>query len=91
MRITIESTGGLSGGEQVLAAYDSDDLPASEAGPVHRAAVAIATVAAGGRAGEVGADLPTYRITIDDQTYELSGDLPPELSGPLEVLLRRSA
>jgi hypothetical protein len=91
MRITIESTGGRSGDERVLAAYDSDDLPAGEVGPVRRAAVAIATVATGGRAGAADADLPTYRITIGDQTYELSGDLPAELSGPLDVLLRRPA
>jgi hypothetical protein len=89
MRITIESIGGLSGAERVIATYDTDDLPANESGPVHRAAVAIAAVAAGGRAGEVGADLPGYRVTIGDQRYELWGDLPPELSGPLDVLLRR--
>lgn len=87
MRITIESVGGDSGEEQILAAYDSDDLPAADAGPVHRAAVAIATVVTDGRAGKAGAGRPTYRITIGDRTYELAGDLPAELSGPLEVLL----
>jgi hypothetical protein len=88
MRITIESVGGRSGGgDKVLAAYESDALPAAEAGPVHRAAVAIATVVTGGRAGEDGAGRPTYRITIGDRTYELAGDLPAELSGPLDVLL----
>jgi hypothetical protein len=92
--IRIESSGGRSGGEQVLAAYDTDELPADEAGPVHRAVVAIAAVAPGGRAeggaaAEEDADLPVYRIMIGDHAYELSGELPLELSGPLAVLLRR--
>jgi hypothetical protein len=102
MRITIEGTGGRSSGEQLLAAYDSDQLPADEVGSVHRAAVAIAAVATDGRAGkpgkkdgdgnseddEDGADLPAYRVTIGERIFELSGELPPELSGPLNILLR---
>jgi hypothetical protein len=112
MRITIEGTGGRSDGERLLAAYDSDQLPVDEVGPVHRAAVAIAAVATDGRAGkpdeadeadeadetdetgergeagEAGAGPPAYRVTIGERIFELSGELPPELSGPLNILLR---
>jgi hypothetical protein len=90
MRITIERTGGLAGINQVLATYDTDELTKDEVDAVHRAATALAAAFACGVTAEIGADLITYRVAIDDTTYDIAGEAPPELTDPLSVLLRQN-
>lgn len=85
MHVKIESIGGFAGREVVVAEYDTDDLPPGEAAQTH---AALAELAAHGVDGEIGADLPAYRVTADHKVYELTGDPPPRLATPLNTLLR---
>ncbi|MER7543759.1 protealysin inhibitor emfourin [Actinomadura sp.] len=79
MRVKIESTGGFTGRSAVVALYDTDALPAGRAGRIREAVDELAAAQARGRAGEIGADLPAYRITVDEtgeepRVYEVRGD-----------------
>jgi hypothetical protein len=92
MRVTIESTGGFTGRAVVVARFDTSGLPAGRAERVRRAVEALAAAHARGDTGEVGADLPGYRVTVDDpdggaapRVYEVRGD--PSEPSPITVLL----
>ncbi|MFB4297964.1 protealysin inhibitor emfourin [Actinomadura sp. NTSP31] len=92
MRVTIESTGGFTGREVVVARYDTSDLPAGRADTVRRAVRALDAAQARGGTGEIGADLPGYRVTVDDpdagaapRVYEVRGD--PSEPSPITALL----
>lgn len=92
MRVTVESTGGFTGRAVVVARYDVSGLPAGRAERVRRAVDALAAAHARGGAGEIGADLPGYRVTVDDpdgaaapRVYEVRGD--PSEPSPIGVLL----
>ncbi|MGP4024776.1 hypothetical protein [Actinomadura sp. 3N407] len=69
MRVKIESTGGFTGRQAVVALYDTAALPAGSAVRIREAVNALAAAQARGDEGEVGADLPAYRITV----YEGAG------------------
>ncbi|WUI00479.1 hypothetical protein OHR68_01240 [Spirillospora sp. NBC_00431] len=98
MRVKIESTGGFAGRTTVVALYDTADLPAGRAGRVREAVDALAAAAARGDEGEIGADLPAYRITVEERSqgrdrgevrvYELRGDPTAGGSSVLGVLLQ---
>jgi hypothetical protein len=91
MRVTIDSVGGLAGGVRTVADYDTADLSPAEAAAVVEAVTAIESATARGEAGEIGADLPGYRVVVDGpdgRAYDLVGELPPTLQEPLTVLLR---
>jgi hypothetical protein len=91
MRVTIDSVGGLAGMARTVADYDTADLPPAEAAAVVEALTAIEAATARGESGEIGADLPGYRIVVDEpdaRVYELMGELPSVLQEPLTVLLR---
>ncbi|GGQ18487.1 hypothetical protein BKA00_004692 [Actinomadura coerulea] len=80
MRVTIESTGGFTGRSTVVAQYDTATLPAGQAGRVRRAVDALAAAHARGEPGEIGADLPAYRITVSgDGAEELGADGEPRV------------
>jgi hypothetical protein len=93
MRVTVESTGGFTGRAVVVARYDTSGLPAGRAERVRRAVDALAAAHARGDTGEIGADLPGYRVTVDDpdggaeapRVYEVRGD--PSEPSPIGVLL----
>ncbi|TDD66687.1 hypothetical protein E1293_38895 [Actinomadura darangshiensis] len=81
MRVKIESTGGFTGRNTVVALYDTAGLPAGHAGRIREAVDALAAAQARGEPGEIGADLPAYRITVSDEgadgephVYEVRGD-----------------
>ncbi|WP_067454387.1 protealysin inhibitor emfourin [Actinomadura macra] len=65
MRVTVESTGGFAGRDVVIAHYDTADLPPGQA---ERVQDAVEALAAGTRddVAEIGADLPSYRVTVTD-------------------------
>ncbi|GAA3753771.1 hypothetical protein [Salinactinospora qingdaonensis] len=84
MRVRIERGGGITGEVTTVADYDTADLTVDEATRVREAVADIATVAETG--GEVGADLPIYRIIADGEVHTISGE-PPALRAPLSVLL----
>ncbi|TDD80771.1 protealysin inhibitor emfourin [Actinomadura rubrisoli] len=65
MRVKVESTGGFTGREVVVALYDTAELPAGPAARIRDAVDDLAAAHARGDTGEVGADLPSYRITVD--------------------------
>lgn len=90
MRVKIESTGGFTGRNAVVALYDTDALSAGRAGRVRDAVDALA--AAQGEGGEIGADLPAYRVTVDEagaepRVFEVRGD-PAGASSVLGALLQ---
>ncbi|TYK43211.1 protealysin inhibitor emfourin [Actinomadura decatromicini] len=81
MRVKVESTGGFTGRDTVVAQYDTADLPAARAGRVRAAVDALAAARERGDEGEIGADLPAYRITVsgadaagEPRVYEVRGD-----------------
>ncbi|RAY11638.1 hypothetical protein DPM19_28850 [Actinomadura craniellae] len=84
MRVKIERSGGFAGLTQVVADYDTDDLPPAEAESVRQA---LAALAGGTEPHPVGADLYTYRITADGETYDLSEDPSRVRATPLGTLL----
>ncbi|TDD31533.1 hypothetical protein E1287_25970 [Actinomadura sp. KC06] len=92
MRVKIESTGGFAGRDTVVAQYDTADLPAGRAGRVQEAVGALAAAQARGGEGEIGADLPAYRITVRDEeetrVYEVRGDPTVGDSSVLGTLLQ---
>ncbi|MFI0485505.1 protealysin inhibitor emfourin [Actinomadura sp. 9N215] len=103
MRVKIESTGGFAGRTTVVAQYDTADLPAGRAGRVRAAVDALAAAQARGDEGEIGADLPAYRITVQEQdegagagegaaegtrVYEVRGDPTAGVSSVLGILLQ---
>lgn len=92
MRVKIESTGGFTGRETVVALYDTAALSAGRAGRVRAAVDALAAAQARGDEGEIGADLPAYRITVDEtgeepHVYEVRGDPAAGVSSVLGALL----
>ncbi|GAA2289854.1 protealysin inhibitor emfourin [Actinomadura sp. NPDC048955] len=99
MRVTIESTGGFSGHSTVVARYDTAALPAGQAGRVREAVDALAAAHARGEPGEIGADLPAYRITVsgdgaeeygaagEPRVYEIRGDPTAGVASVLGTLL----
>ncbi|GAA3592257.1 hypothetical protein GCM10022419_088900 [Nonomuraea rosea] len=92
MRVQVERTGGFAGREEIVAAYDTSDLPAAEAAAVHDALATVRAALDRGEPGEAGADLFSYRITAGDgagQVYTVSGE-PPELADALAVLTRQA-
>ncbi|XRQ05955.1 protealysin inhibitor emfourin [Actinomadura welshii] len=92
MRVKVESTGGFTGRTAVVARYDTAELPEGQAGRIRAAVDALAAAQARGGEGEVGADLPGYRVTVSEgaggvreetHVYEVRGDpaagVPPAL------------
>ncbi|MFG2002586.1 protealysin inhibitor emfourin [Spirillospora sp. NPDC048911] len=93
MRVKIESTGGFAGDQVMVAMYDTDDLPGHDADRIREAVDALAAAKESGEPGEIGADLPAYRVTIgdvdgDQRVFEVEGAHPDALDEPLTVLLR---
>ncbi|MGH3239972.1 MAG: protealysin inhibitor emfourin [Spirillospora sp.] len=74
MRVKVESTGGFAGRDTVVALYDTADLPTGRAGRVREAVGALAAARARGEEGEIGADLPAYRITVEEVEEQDGGD-----------------
>ena len=77
MRVRIDHTGGFAGVAELVAAYDTDDLPEDEATAVRDAVAAVATATARGETGEIGADLMSYKITVGEDSeriYTISGE-----------------
>ncbi|TDC68821.1 hypothetical protein E1200_10365 [Actinomadura sp. GC306] len=95
MRVTVESTGGFTGRETVVARYDTAALPSGAAGRIRDAVRALDAAQARGGGGEVGADLPAYRITVSEdaglraetRVYEVRGDPATAGSPALRTLL----
>ncbi|TDE32928.1 protealysin inhibitor emfourin [Actinomadura sp. 6K520] len=95
MRVKVESTGGFTGREDVVALYDTAALPSGTAGRIRDAVAALDTAQARGDQGEVGADLPAYRITVSEDSgvreetrvYEVRGDPTADGSPALRTLL----
>ncbi|MFD0685509.1 protealysin inhibitor emfourin [Actinomadura fibrosa] len=99
MRVTIESSGGFAGRDVVVAQYDTADLPPGEAKRIREAVDELAAAEARGGTSEIGADIPSYRITVEDpddpgaagsRTYELRGDPSADAKAPLATLLEVS-
>ncbi|MFI0447686.1 protealysin inhibitor emfourin [Actinomadura sp. 6N118] len=93
MRVKIESTGGFAGDQVMVALYDTDELPKDQADKVREAVDALAAAEESGEPGEIGADLPAYRVTVgdvggDQRVFEVVGTHPDAVDGPLTVLLR---
>ncbi|MEU8800494.1 protealysin inhibitor emfourin [Spirillospora sp. NPDC048819] len=101
MRVKIESTGGFTGRQAVVALYDTAALPAGPAVRIREAVDALAAAQARGDEGEVGADLPAYRITVSEggdasgaggageetRVYEVRGDPATGVASVLGTLL----
>lgn len=92
MRVRVESTGGFTGRSTVVALYDTAALPAGTAGRVREAVDALAAARARGEPGEIGADLPAYRITVDEpgeesRVYEVRGEPAAGVTSALGILL----
>ncbi|WP_030174603.1 protealysin inhibitor emfourin [Spirillospora albida] len=93
MRVKVESTGGLAGREVTVALYDTEDMPAEQAKQVEDAVSALGEASADGALGEIGADLPAYRVTVLDvpsaapTVYEVQGDPSERAGSPLTTLL----
>jgi hypothetical protein len=94
MRVKVESTGGFTGRETVVALYDTADLPAGDAGRIREAVHALAAAHARGERGEIGADLPAYRVTVsgedtggEPRVYEVRGDPTAGRTSALGTLL----
>jgi hypothetical protein len=68
MKITIQQSGGFAGRSMGLAAVDVDTLAPARAAALLRAveAAGFFTLPARLGGGEVGADLATYEITVED-------------------------
>jgi hypothetical protein len=94
MRVKIESTGGFTGRNTVVALYDTADLPAGHAGRVRDAVDALAAAQARGEPDEIGADLPEYRITVSGEgedearVYQVRGDPTAGVTSVLGTLLQ---
>ncbi|MCP2335518.1 hypothetical protein [Actinomadura rupiterrae] len=97
MRIRIESVGGFAGTSVPVADYDTGELPADRAGRVRAAVARLAAVEdAGGELGEIGADLPGYRIVTGEpgageRAFEIRGEPHESIADPLVVLLGATA
>ncbi|GAA2634470.1 protealysin inhibitor emfourin [Actinomadura fulvescens] len=96
MRVKIESTGGFAGDQVMVALYDTGELPKEEADRLREAVAALAAADESGEPGEIGADLPAYRVTVgeldgDQRVFEVVGTHPDAVDGPLTVLLRGPA
>ncbi|MFI0357695.1 hypothetical protein [Actinomadura sp. 9N407] len=91
--MTVERVGGLTGQVSVVASYETADLPGPEAARVRAAVEELAAARERGAAGEVGADLPGYRVSVGGKgdaalrVFEVRGDPSADLGGPLDVLL----
>ncbi|MFG2246706.1 hypothetical protein [Spirillospora sp. NPDC048823] len=86
MRVKIESTGGFTGRRAVVALYDTAALPAGPAVRIREAVDALAAAQArGDEGGEVGADLPAYRITVTEGGDAFEGGGSGEESRVFEV------
>ncbi|WP_067489334.1 protealysin inhibitor emfourin [Actinomadura hibisca] len=93
MRVKIESTGGFAGREMMVAKYDTDDLPKDQAERIEEAVRTLADADASGEPGEIGADLPSYRVTIGDpdgdpKVFEVCGEPDADVNAPLTRLLQ---
>ncbi|MFA1549055.1 protealysin inhibitor emfourin [Actinomadura chokoriensis] len=93
MRVKVESTGGFTGRTALVALYDTAALPAGRAERVRDAVDALAAAEARGEPGEIGADLPAYRVTVDEageppRVYEVRGDPTAGVTSVLGVLLQ---
>ncbi|NEA23557.1 protealysin inhibitor emfourin [Actinomadura bangladeshensis] len=93
MRVKIESTGGFTGRNAVVALYDTSALPAGRAGRIREAVDALAAAQTRGGPDEVGADLPAYRITVDEtgeepRVFEVRGDPTTGVTSVLGALLQ---
>ncbi|MGI5165174.1 protealysin inhibitor emfourin [Spirillospora sp. CA-253888] len=93
MRVKIESTGGFAGREMMVAKYDTDDLPKDQAERIEEAVRALADADASGEPGEIGADLPSYRVTVGDpddgpRVFEVCGEPGSNVDAPLSRLLQ---
>jgi hypothetical protein len=93
--VMVERIGGLSGEVTVVARYETADLPEPEAARIRAAVRELATArerGAAGEIGEIGADLPGYRVSVGGEggaprVFEVRGDPSADLGGPLDVLL----
>lgn len=97
MRVKIERASGLAGVGELVAEYDTDDLPEEEAAEIHDALAMVAAAWGHGGVGEIGDtgtdDLMAYRITVDDnplQVYLVPEETTPSLMDPMSVLLHRT-
>ncbi|WP_157420558.1 protealysin inhibitor emfourin [Actinomadura kijaniata] len=96
MRVKIESTGGFSGTEMMVAKYDTDELPKEQADRVREAVERLSEDDGATSPGEIGADLPSYRITIGDpdddpKVFEICGERSEERDALLATLLQGPA
>ncbi|MFB4313483.1 hypothetical protein [Actinomadura sp. 21ATH] len=91
--VTVERIGGLTGRATVVARYGTADLPEPEAARIRAAVESLAAARERGAAGEIGADLPGYRVSVGGQgdaaprVFEVRGDPSADLGGPLKTLL----
>jgi hypothetical protein len=89
MRVTIESIGGLAGQAVTVARYDTREVSEGE---TERLRQAIGALSRARPTRQVGADLPAYRITVEDtgdtapRVVEVDAD--PATNDPLALLLR---
>ncbi|MEU5883738.1 protealysin inhibitor emfourin [Spirillospora sp. NPDC047279] len=93
MQVKIESTGGFAGDQVMVAMYDTADLSEPEAKKIRHAVESLSVAEEAARPGEIGADLPAYRITVDGpdgehRVFDVEGEHPPALDEPLTILLR---
>ncbi|MQY07460.1 protealysin inhibitor emfourin [Actinomadura macrotermitis] len=95
MRVKIESTGGFAGGENMVAVYDTADLPGDQAGRIEQAVSALAGTDACAEAGETGGDgdAAGYRITVEDdgrdpRVFAVPADPGEDIDGPITTLLQ---
>ncbi|MFC4910662.1 protealysin inhibitor emfourin [Actinomadura gamaensis] len=93
MHITIESVGGFAGTSVPVADYDTADLPKDRADRIREAVARLAAAEDAGRdLGEIGADLPGYRVTTrepgaPERAFEIRGEPHETLVSPLDTLL----
>ncbi|NKZ05818.1 protealysin inhibitor emfourin [Actinomadura latina] len=92
MRVKIESAGGFTGRNTVVALYDTAALPAGRAGRIRAAVDALAAAQERGEPDEIGADLPAYRVTVDEpdeepRVFEVRGDPTAGVGSVLGALL----
>lgn len=87
MLVSVDRAGGYAGIEQPVGRLNTADLGS---GPTQAVLEAVADIAAAGP-DEVGADLPGYQVTVQDEegarTYFLSEDQPGRAQRGLETLL----
>jgi hypothetical protein len=86
VRVRIEQAGGLAGVVQQLGTIDTELLPLDRASAVEQAVAEL-----GREPAEIGADIPTYRVTVTDdgreRTYTCTEPEPGIRAAGLDTLL----